>query len=63
MFDSGVQLLKARNDTSVVVWNYDEVLADPQDHFATVPNLFLDAAAVVDPEKKRFDRESLVIGA
>ena len=64
VFESGVQLLTARNDATVVVWDYDKVLEKPLEHFIQIPGIDARAAAsVVDPDHYRFQLERLTVGA
>lgn len=64
VFDSGVKLLQARNDTEVLLWNYHEVLSDPLAYFETLDGVdAIAAAAIVDPNLCRFDRKKLIVGA
>ena len=64
VFESGVELLRARNDTDIVVWDYVDVLERPLEHFMRVPGVDpRKAAAIVDPEQYRFRRERLIVGA
>ncbi len=64
LFESGVKLLKLRNDTKVLVWNYKNVISQPLKHFKQVWNIDAKAAAsIVDPELYRFQLKKLTKGA